>query len=92
MPQACIGVYRERSGLLRPHHPPAMPLPANTTLLIVGAGPAGMSLALSLQHQGVNDFVVVDATDQEEHSSRAMVIHAATLEVHSQRFFLPIIR
>lgn len=51
-----------------------------------------MSLALSLQHQGVNDFVVVDATDQEEHSSRAMVIHAATLEVHSQRFFLLIIR
>ncbi|KAI0064594.1 FAD/NAD-P-binding domain-containing protein [Artomyces pyxidatus] len=57
-----------------------MSFPASTTVLVVGAGPAGMTAALSLHKQGVRDITVVDAVDQGDHSSRAMVIHAATLE------------
>ncbi|KAI0316675.1 FAD/NAD(P)-binding domain-containing protein [Amylostereum chailletii] len=57
-----------------------MSFPTETTVLIVGAGPAGMACALSLRSHGVKDIVVVDAVEQGDHSSRAMVIHAATLE------------
>ena len=58
-----------------------MPFPTSTTVLIVGAGPVGMSCALSLRKQGVTDITVVDATDKGNRTSRAMIIHAATLEV-----------
>ncbi|CAK5266151.1 unnamed protein product [Mycena citricolor] len=57
-----------------------MSLPAETPILIVGAGPCGMAAALSLYHQGIKDVVVVDATEPGKNASRAMVIHAATLE------------
>ncbi|KAJ7802307.1 FAD/NAD-P-binding domain-containing protein [Mycena leptocephala] len=39
-----------------------------------------MAAALSLNHQGVHDIVIVDAILAGENSSRAMVIQAATLE------------
>ncbi|KAJ7236888.1 hypothetical protein B0H12DRAFT_1139825 [Mycena haematopus] len=55
-------------------------LPQRTTVLIVGAGPCGMAAALSLNHQGIHDVVIVDALLAGENSSRAMVIQAATLE------------
>ncbi|KAK7064771.1 FAD-binding-3 domain-containing protein [Favolaschia claudopus] len=58
----------------------ALSLPERTTVLIVGAGPVGMAAALSLHHQGIRDFVVVDAILAGENTSRAMVIQAATLE------------
>ncbi|OJA16869.1 hypothetical protein AZE42_13840, partial [Rhizopogon vesiculosus] len=57
-----------------------MTLPNRTTVLIVGAGPSGLAAALSLIHHGFKDFVVVDAVEQGENTSRALVIHAATLE------------
>ncbi|CAK5266219.1 unnamed protein product [Mycena citricolor] len=57
-----------------------MSLPAETPILIVGAGPCGMAAALSLYHQGIRDVVIVDAIEPGENASRAMVIHAATLE------------
>ncbi|KAJ6597546.1 FAD/NAD-P-binding domain-containing protein [Mycena vulgaris] len=57
-----------------------MALPARTTVLIVGAGPCGMAAALSLHHQGIRDFAIVDAVLAGENSSRALVIQAATLE------------
>ncbi|KAK7042138.1 FAD-binding-3 domain-containing protein [Favolaschia claudopus] len=58
-----------------------MSLPRRTTILIVGAGPAGMAAAMSLKHQGINDFVVVDAIRVPGgEASRAVVIQAATLE------------
>ena len=56
-------------------------MPIRTTVLIVGAGPSGLTAALSLIHHGFKDFVVVDAVEQGENTSRALVIHAATLEV-----------
>lgn len=58
-----------------------MALPPRTTFLVVGAGPSGLSAALSLIKAGCGDVTVVDAVLQGENTSRAMVIHAATLEV-----------
>ncbi|OJA10552.1 hypothetical protein AZE42_03135 [Rhizopogon vesiculosus] len=58
-----------------------MTLPNRTTVLIVGAGPSGLAATLSLIHHGFKDFVVVDAVEQGENTSRALVIHAATLEI-----------
>ncbi|KAI6103742.1 FAD/NAD(P)-binding domain-containing protein [Pisolithus croceorrhizus] len=57
-----------------------MSLPRNTTVLIVGAGPTGLASALSLINHGFKDFIVVDALVKGDNSSRAIVIHAATLE------------
>ena len=58
-----------------------MSLPDFTTVLIVGAGPTGLTAALSLLHCGLHDLVIVDAVQHGENTSRAFVIHAATLEV-----------
>lgn len=55
-------------------------MPNSTTVLIVGAGPSGLVAALSLLHHGFKDFVIVDAVEQGENTSRALVVHAATLE------------
>ena len=63
-----------------------MSLPSSTTVLIVGAGPAGMACALSLWLSGVRDLVIVEAAEDRKGdlSSRAFVLHAATLEVRSR--------
>ncbi|KAJ7639519.1 FAD/NAD-P-binding domain-containing protein [Roridomyces roridus] len=59
-----------------------MSLPTSPiSVLIVGAGPSGLAAALSLHHQGIKDFVIVDALLAGQNSSRAAVIQAATLEV-----------
>ncbi|KIY72216.1 FAD/NAD(P)-binding domain-containing protein [Cylindrobasidium torrendii FP15055 ss-10] len=58
-------------------------LPESTSVLIVGAGPIGLTMALALQKHGVQDIVIVDAQEERENygwSSRASMIHAATLE------------
>jgi 2-polyprenyl-6-methoxyphenol hydroxylase-like FAD-dependent oxidoreductase len=55
-------------------------LPNHTEVLIVGAGPAGLTLAISLVQQG-REVTVVDAHAESEHTSRAAVVHARTLEV-----------
>ncbi|KAF8907869.1 hypothetical protein CPB84DRAFT_1767776 [Gymnopilus junonius] len=57
-----------------------MVLPEQTTVLIVGAGPTGLSAAISLFEHGVKDLVIVDAVERTPNTSRAMGIHAATLE------------
>jgi 2-polyprenyl-6-methoxyphenol hydroxylase-like FAD-dependent oxidoreductase len=58
-----------------------MSLPDKTTVLIIGAGPTGLSTAISLVHQGFRDFVIVDEKSGREEASRAVTIHASTLEV-----------
>jgi cation diffusion facilitator CzcD-associated flavoprotein CzcO len=52
-----------------------------TTVLIVGAGPTGLATALSLTKNGFHDFIIVEAATSRAQASRAMTIHAATLEV-----------
>lgn len=58
-------------------------LPQQTTVLVVGAGPTGLAAATSLAFQGCKDLVIVDAVERNMRplSSRALAVHAATLEV-----------
>lgn len=51
-----------------------------TDVLIVGAGPTGLALALSLKKAGI-DCIVVERRLDIENTSRAAVIHAHTLDV-----------
>ena len=55
-------------------------LPQETDVLIVGAGPAGLALAVGLQQAGLHP-VIVDRLAAGQNTSRAAVIHAHTLEV-----------
>ncbi len=54
-----------------------------TPVLIVGAGPTGLVLALSLHRQGVK-FRIIDQTPGPGTTSRAIVMHARTLEFYQQ--------
>ncbi|MER7467576.1 FAD-dependent monooxygenase [Streptomyces sp. NPDC097981] len=56
------------------------PLPARTSVAIVGAGPTGLALAVTLAEAGV-DFVLLDRQAEGANTSRAAVVHARTLEV-----------
>ncbi|MGW5572890.1 FAD-dependent oxidoreductase [Nocardia thailandica] len=58
----------------------AAPLPAHTSVLVAGAGPAGLTAAIVLAEAGV-DTVVVDRLAEGANTSRAAVVHARTLEV-----------
>ncbi len=55
-------------------------LPSTTDVLIVGAGPTGLALAISLQQAGI-DHVLIDRLAAGQNTSRAAVIHAHTLDV-----------
>ena len=58
-------------------------LPQQTTVLVVGAGPVGLTTAASLVCHGCKDLIIVDAVERNKRplSSRALGVHAATLEV-----------
>ena len=58
----------------------ATALPASTTVAIVGAGPTGLALAVTLAEAGI-DFVLLDRLSEGANASRAAVVHARTLEV-----------
>lgn len=55
-------------------------LPTSTEVLVVGAGPAGLTTAVGLAHRG-HLVTVVDAQPAGDNTSRACVVHAHTLEV-----------
>jgi len=55
-------------------------LPASTDVAIVGAGPTGLALAGILAAEGI-PFLLVDRVAEGANTSRAVVIHARTLEV-----------
>lgn len=56
---------------------------ASTQVLIVGAGPTGLVLALRLARHGV-PFRIVDKNSGPGQASRAMVVQARTLEFYGQ--------
>jgi 2-polyprenyl-6-methoxyphenol hydroxylase-like FAD-dependent oxidoreductase len=53
---------------------------ADTEVLVVGAGPVGLTLAILLQQQGVR-VRVIDRMRRPSPLSRAIGVHARTLEV-----------
>ena len=55
-------------------------LPDRTEVVIVGAGPTGLALAVTLAAAGI-DFVILDRQTEGANTSRAAVVHARTLEV-----------
>ena len=64
-----------------------VPLPERVDVLVVGAGPTGMTAALSLHKHGCTDILIVDGVIAGENTSRAMAVHAATMEVRSSPFW-----
>ncbi len=54
-----------------------------TKVLIVGAGPTGLVLALWLTKAGI-PIRIIDKTDKPGTTSRAMVMHARNLEFYHQ--------
>jgi 2-polyprenyl-6-methoxyphenol hydroxylase-like FAD-dependent oxidoreductase len=50
-----------------------------TDILIIGAGPTGMTLSIALLQAGV-DHILVDRLSEGQNTSRAGVIHAQTLD------------
>ncbi|WP_042393629.1 FAD-dependent oxidoreductase [Streptacidiphilus carbonis] len=58
----------------------ATALPASTTVAIVGTGPTGLALAVTLAGAGI-DYVLLDRLAEGANTSRAAVVHARTLEV-----------
>jgi 2-polyprenyl-6-methoxyphenol hydroxylase-like FAD-dependent oxidoreductase len=56
---------------------------ATTQVLIIGAGPTGLSLACQLIHYGI-DFIVIDKKEGVTPFSKALGVHARTLEIYEQ--------
>jgi len=63
-------------------------LPKQTEVLIVGAGPTGLALACQLIRYGV-DFVLVEKNDGITPFSKALGVHARTLEIYEQLGLAP---
>ncbi|MBO1414200.1 FAD-dependent monooxygenase [Streptomyces sp. FH025] len=51
-----------------------------TPVLIVGAGPVGLAMALALWRQGV-PARILEAAEEPQHGSRAVQLHAPTLQI-----------
>lgn len=66
--------------MLAKHAKGSAMFPIDADVLIVGAGPTGLALAITLQQAGIR-HVVIDKLSQGQNTSRAAVIHAHTLEV-----------
>ena len=58
----------------------ATAMPTRPEVAIVGAGPTGLALAVTLASAGI-DYVIVDRLAEGANTSRAAVVHARTLEV-----------
>jgi 2-polyprenyl-6-methoxyphenol hydroxylase-like FAD-dependent oxidoreductase len=60
-----------------------MPTPIKTDIIIVGAGPTGLALACQLVRYDVN-FVIIDKSEGVTPYSKALGVHARTLEIYEQ--------
>lgn len=60
-----------------------MPASITTDVIIVGAGPTGLSLACQFIRYGI-DFVVVEKNEGITAYSKALGVHARTLEIYEQ--------
>lgn len=60
-----------------------MAITTKTDVIIVGAGPTGLSLACQLIRYGI-DFVVVEKNEGITPFSKALGVHARTLEIYEQ--------
>lgn len=60
-----------------------MPTPIRTDVIIVGAGPTGLALACQLVRYDV-DFVIIDKSAGVTPYSKALGVHARTLEIYEQ--------
>jgi 2-polyprenyl-6-methoxyphenol hydroxylase-like FAD-dependent oxidoreductase len=54
-----------------------------TQVLIIGAGPTGLSLANQFVRYGI-DFVIIDKKENVTELSKALVVHARSLEIYEQ--------
>lgn len=54
-----------------------------TNVLIIGAGPTGLMAACQLQGLGI-DYIILDKKEGPTRESRALVLHARSLEVYEQ--------
>jgi 2-polyprenyl-6-methoxyphenol hydroxylase-like FAD-dependent oxidoreductase len=60
-----------------------MPLPKNTPVLVVGAGPTGLMMACQLCRFEI-DFVIIDKKHGPVQTSNAFGVHARTIEIFDQ--------
>jgi 2-polyprenyl-6-methoxyphenol hydroxylase-like FAD-dependent oxidoreductase len=60
-----------------------MPIPKSTQVIIAGAGPSGLALGCLLSHYGV-DFTILEKNDRTTPYSKAMVVHARSMEVFDE--------
>jgi 2-polyprenyl-6-methoxyphenol hydroxylase-like FAD-dependent oxidoreductase len=60
-----------------------MPSPIKADVIIVGAGPTGLALACQLVRYDV-DFVIIDKSEGVTPYSKALGVHARTLEIYEQ--------
>jgi len=54
-----------------------------TDVIIIGAGPTGLSLACQLIRYGIS-FVIIEKNESITHLSKALGVHARTLEIYEQ--------
>lgn len=54
-----------------------------TQVVIVGAGPTGLSLAAQLIRYGI-DFIIIEKNERTTHLSKAVVVQARTLEIFQE--------
>lgn len=57
--------------------------PTKTSVLISGAGPTGLSMACQLERLGI-DFVIIDRNEKTTHLSKALVVHARSMEIFNE--------